>query len=300
MKLPIIVAPMFLVSTPEFVIESCRAGVIGSFPLLNARPIEECEKWLQEIKDALPDQPWAVNFACHRKTNKRYDEDLELIKKYEPPIVLSSLGHPGELLEVVHSYGGKVFADVITVTHAKKSVDAGVDGLILVCSGAGGHGGTLNPFAFFHEVRAFFNGTLILAGAISTGSDILAAEVLGAEFVYMGTRFLNASETSAPEEYQQMVIEATIDDILYTNAFSGVYANMLIPSIVKSGIDPKTLKHREDIDLNHLLDAKAWKDIWSAGQGVGTVQKVEPVRDIITTLSKEYDKAREKLTSLSR
>lgn len=298
MKLPIIVAPMFLVSTPELVIESCKAGVIGSFPLLNARPIEECEKWLQQIKNALPTETWAVNVACHKKTNKRYDEDLTLIKKYEPPIVLTSLGHPGEVIDIVHAYGGEVYSDVISVSHAKKCADAGVDGIILVCAGAGGHGGTLNPFAFYHEVRSIFTGKIIIAGGISTGTDILAAQVLGADYVYMGTRFLAATETSANSDYRQMLIDATMDDVLYTNAFSGVYANLLTPSIIKNGIDPKTLSHRDEIDLQHLLDVKAWRDIWSAGHGVYHVQAIEPVKQIIQTLEKEYEQALEKFNAV--
>ncbi len=287
-KLPIIVAPMFLVSTPEMVIESGREGVIGSFPLLNARPVEKCAEWLQQVKDGLGDIPWAVNFICHKKANKRYDDDLELIKKFQPPIVITSLGHPGETLEVVHQYGGLVYSDVANINHAKKSAETGVDGLILVCSGAGGHGGIINPFAFVTAVKEFYEGTIILSGSISSGKDIAAAKIMGADYAYVGTRFIAAKESSAQEEYKQMVIDATMNDILYTDSFSGVHANVLIPSLIKEGIDPKTLKPRDEIDLSHLVNVKAWRDIWSAGQGVAAVKKQETTKEIITTLKNEY------------
>lgn len=290
-KLPIIVAPMFLVSTPEKVIEAGKAGVIGSFPLLNARPIEKCEEWLKEIKRELGDAAWAVNFICHRKANKRYDDDLELIRKYKPPIVITSLGNPNEVLEIVHAYSGFVYSDVASVHHAKKSAEIGVDGLILVCAGAGGHGGTLNPFAFIAAVKEFFEGTIILSGSISTGADVAAAKLMGADYAYMGTRFLASEESNAQEEYKQMVLDSTINDILYTDSFSGVHANVLIPSLLKEGIDPLTLKSRDEIDLSHLVNVRAWRDIWSAGQGVTTVKKRETTKKIIEKLENEYEKA---------
>lgn len=280
---------MFLVSTPEMVIEAGKAGVIGSFPLLNARPVERCAAWLKQVKDALGEKPWAVNFICHPQANKRYADDLELIRKYEPPIVITSLGHPGETLDVVKNYGGTLYADVISVQHAKKAAAAGVDGLILVCAGAGGHGGTLNPFAFIAAVKEFFAGTIILSGALSTGADILSATIMGADFAYVGTRFIAAKESSAFDEYKEMVIAADIDDILYTDAFSGVHANVLIPSLLKEGIDPQTLKPRPEVDLSHLVNVKAWRDIWSAGQGVTNVKKRETTREIIETLKREYE-----------
>lgn len=289
-KLPVIVAPMFLVSTPKMVIEAGKAGVIGSFPLLNARPVEKCAEWLREVKEGLGDMPWAVNFICHKKTNARYSDDLDLINDYEPPIVITSLGHPGEVKEIVHRYGGRIFSDVANVEHAKKAAQAGVDGLILVCAGAGGHGGTLNPFAFIAAVKQFFNGTIILSGGISTGADVAAARLMGADYAYMGTRFLAAEESSATDEYKQMVIDATIDDILYTDSFSGVHANVLIPSLLRQGIDPTTLEPKDEVDLSHLVDVKAWRDIWSAGQGVTTVSKRESTKEIVETLLKEYGK----------
>lgn len=291
LKLPVIVSPMFLVSTPKMVIEAGKAGVIGSFPLLNARPVEKCAEWLMEVKEGLGDIPWAVNFICHKETNARYEDDLNLIRQYQPPIVITSLGNPSAVKEIVHSYGGLVYSDVANVQHAKKAAQTGVDGLILVCAGAGGHAGTLNPFAFLSEVRDFYEGTIILAGSISNGADIATALMMGADLVYMGTRFLAAAESNAQEDYKQMVIDASLDDILYTNAFSGVHASVLIPSLLKEGIDPKTLKPKNEIDLSHLVNVKAWRDIWSAGQGVSNVTKRETTKEIVETLQIEYDKA---------
>lgn len=291
-KLPVIVAPMFLVSTPKMVIEAGKSGVIGSFPLLNARPAEVCALWLEEVTKGLPGRPWAVNFICHRKANKRYDEDIELIRTYQPPIVITSLGHPGEVMEIVHRYGGLVYSDVANIAHAKKAADLGVDGLILVCAGAGGHGGTLNPFAFIPAVKGFYDGTIILSGSISTGKDVLTAQMMGADYAYMGTRFLAARESNADDEYKNMVLQSTIEDILYTDAFSGVHANILIPSLIKEGIDPTTLKPKQKMDLSHLVNVKAWRDIWSAGQGVTTVKKMETTQEIVQTLLKEYEEGK--------
>jgi len=288
LKIPVIVAPMFLVSSPTLVIQASQGGVVGSIPLLNARSSEILEEWLTEIKEALPDKPWAVNFISHQ-TNKRFEGDLELIRKYEPPIVITSLGHPGKVIEVVRGYGGLVFSDVATIKHAKKAAESGVDGLILVCSGAGGHGGTLNPFAFLAAVKEFWNGTTILAGSISDGKDVLAARVLGADFVYMGTRFIATKESVASEAYKEMVVNSTVEDILYTDAFSGIHANYLIPSLKNEGIDMTSLKRRESVDLSHMVDVKAWRDIWSAGQGVTTVRSVQSVVEIIDQLVLEYE-----------
>ncbi|WKA51303.1 nitronate monooxygenase [Planococcus liqunii] len=288
LKLPVIISPMFLVSTPKMVIEAGNAGVIGSFPLLNARPVETCAAWLQEVKSALGEKPWAVNFICHTGSNSRYAEDLELIRQYEPPIVITSLGSPGEVIEVVRAYGGLVYSDVANVRHAKKAAASGVDGLVLVCAGAGGHGGTLNPFAFIAAVKKFYSGTIILSGGLSTGADVAAAKLMGADYVYMGTRFLAAEESSAPEDYKQMVIDSTIEDVLYTDSFSGVPVNVLVPSLVKQGIDPKTLKPKDEVDLSHLVNAKAWRDIWSAGHGVTTITKRETTKEIVDTLISEY------------
>ena len=298
MELPVIVAPMFLISTPKMVIESSRAGMVGSFPLLNARPASECAKWMQEIKEALPTEPWAVNFICHERENARYEEDFNLIKEYQPPIVITSLGNPGPVVEAVHAYGGKVFSDVIYVKHAKKAAMAGVDGLILVTAGAGGHGGTLNPFAFISEVRAFFDGTICLAGTISTGADIVAARLMGADYAYIGTRFLTATEGNTTDDFKDMVIGSGIEDIIYTDAFSGVHANYLIPSIIKNGMDPKSLQSKGKLDFSVMTDAKAWKDIWSAGQGVGNVTKRQTVAEIAAELREQMEAAIEKAGTL--
>lgn len=291
LELPVIIAPMFLVSTPKMVIEAGKAGVIGSFPLLNARPIEACGEWLQEVKEALGEKPWAVNFICHRGSNKRYDDDLEMIRQYEPPIVITSLGSPAETLEIVHGYGGLVYSDVANVKHAKKAAASGVDGLILVCAGAGGHGGMLNPFAFIAAVKKFYSGTIILSGSLSTGADVAAAKLMGADYAYMGTRFLAAEESSAPEDYKQMVIDSTVEDVLYTDSFSGVPVNVLVPSLLKQGIDPTALKPKSEVDLSHLVNAKAWRDIWSAGHGVTTITKRETTKEIVESLLAEYKNA---------
>jgi nitronate monooxygenase len=302
-RLPVICAPMFLVSGTELVIEACKSGIIGSFPTLNARTGEILEDWMKQIKSELeeaktlnPDKkiaPWAVNLIVH-KSNKRYESDLELIKQYQPPIVITSLGKPQSVVEIVHSYGGLVFSDVATLTHAKKAAETGVDGLVLVCSGAGGHGGTINPFAFIGAVKKFWSGITLLSGCITSGKDILAAQALGADFAYMGTRFIAANESNAKEEYQRMITDSTVEDIIYTDAFSGVNANYLIPSIEKAGLDPKQLKSKETVDVAHS-DKKAWKDIWSAGHGVSMIDEVLPIAQIVNELEEEYQKG---LTSL--
>ncbi|WAA09746.1 NAD(P)H-dependent flavin oxidoreductase [Fervidibacillus albus] len=304
--LPVIMAPLFIISNPEMTMKACEAGIIGTFPALNARTNEKLEQWLQQmvegmeqLKENHPEKkiaPWGINFISHR-TNKRFLEDLKLIEKYEPPLVITSLGDPSPVVEVVHAYGGVVFSDVINVKYAKKAIEKGVDGLVLVTSGAGGHGGTYNPFAFIHEVKRFWDGPIALAGAISKGEDILAAEILGADFSYIGTRFIPAKESGADEKYKEMVIDSTIEDILYTDAFSGIHANFLIPSIKKAGMDPNELKKKEQIDLSELAntDVKAWRDVWSAGQGVGSITKIQSVEEIVEDLTKEYNTVKEKI-----
>lgn len=307
-RLPVICAPMFLVSGTELVIEACKSGIIGSFPLLNARTGEVLEGWMKQIKRDLeeaqtlnPDKkiaPWAVNLNVH-KSNKRYEADLELIKQYKPPIVITALGKPETIVSIVHEYGGLVFADVATLTHAKKAAETGVDGLVLVCNGAGGHGGTINPIAFIGAVKKFWNGITLLSGCITNGQDILAAKALGADFAYMGTRFIATKESNAKEEYQKMVTDSTVEDIIYTDAFSGVNANYLVPSIKKAGLDPKRLKSKETVDVSHS-DAKAWKDIWSAGQGVGMIEEILPIAQIVNELEEEYEKALSTLISTKK
>jgi nitronate monooxygenase len=300
--LPVIAAPMFLVSSPDMVIEACKAGIIGSFPLLNARTVDILDDWMKRITEELerirednPNHriaPWAVNLIVHR-TNKRYEADLDLIKKYQPPIVITSLGNPSPVVNIVHEYGGLVFSDVSTLVHARKAARSGVDGLILVCSGAGGHAGTINPFAFVGEVREFWDGITILAGCLSSGRDILAVKALGVDLAYMGTRFIPASESFASEDYKSMLIESTLDDLIYTDAFSGVNANYLKPSIRRAGLDPDHLQKKEAVDFSHLneTESKAWRDIWSAGQGVGQIKRIQTVAEIVADLRREYDEA---------
>ncbi|MED1863886.1 nitronate monooxygenase [Fictibacillus nanhaiensis] len=301
LSLPVINAPMFLVSSPDMVLESCKNGIIGTFPLLNARTSDLLENWMKHISEELSKAreedpsakiaPWGVNLIVHR-TNKRFEEDLELIKKYEPPVVITSLGNPSDVAKIVHGYGGLVFSDVISLDHARKAAKTGIDGLILVCSGAGGHGGTLNPFAFLKAVKEFWDGMTILAGAISTGEEILAAKILGADLVYMGTRFIATQESSASEDYRQMLIESTLEDLVYTDAISGIKGNYLLPSLQKAGFDVENLMKKDSVDLSFSESkAKAWKDIWSAGQGVGSVKKVATIQEVVDDLKAEYKKA---------
>lgn len=310
-KLPVIMAPMFLVSNPKMIINACESGIIGSFPALNARTSDVLEEWmkqinteLQEFKNENPDKkvaPWAINYITHR-SNKRYVEDLNLIEKYQPPIVITSLGDPSAVVKIVHEYGGLVFSDVITSKFARKAIEKGTDGLVLVASGAGGHAGVLNPFAFLHEVKQFWDGPIVLAGGMSKGEDILAAEVLGADFVYMGSRFITASESSAVDEYKDMIVNSSIEDVIYTDAFSGVNANYLVPSIRKAGLDPHNLEKKEEINFNKFSNpnAKAWKDVWGAGQGIGSINKIQSVGEIVAELQSSYEDARAEIVKKDR
>ncbi len=297
--LPLIAAPMFLVSGVELVTAACKSGVIGTFPVLNARTSEALDDWMQRItgelaaaKEANPTAriaPWGINLVTHR-TNPRLQSDIELTVKYQTPLVITSLGSPAPAVEAVHSYGGLVFSDVINVSFAKKAAQAGVDGLVLVCAGAGGHAGTLSPFAFLKAVREFFDGIIVLAGAMSSGRDIRAAQVMGADLIYFGTSFIATTESMATQDYQQMLVAATMDDLIYTNAFSGAYANMLKPSIIAAGLDPDSLQPKESVDFSHLVsgETKAWKHIWSAGQGVSFVRAIQPTAELVAQLRREY------------
>lgn len=308
--IPVIMAPMFLINDPNMVLRACEAGIIGTFPALNARTNEILEGWFEQIttewdriKTANPDKkiaPWGINFISHR-SNKRFTEDLQLIKKYQPPLIITSLGDPSPVVEIAHQYGGVVFSDVINVKFAKKAIEKGVDGLVLVCSGAGGHGGTYSPFAFIHEVKTFWDGPVVLAGAMSKGEDILAAEILGADFAYLGSRFIPAIESLASEAYKKMVIESRVEDIIYTDAFSGVNANYLIPSIKQVGLDPEKLQRKEKIDFSELgnPNIRAWKDVWSAGQGVGAITQVQSLAEIVAELKQQYEAAKEKIVKRS-
>ncbi|MFJ8260572.1 NAD(P)H-dependent flavin oxidoreductase [Rummeliibacillus sp. NPDC094406] len=300
LELPVIAAPMFLVSGIELVVEGCKSGVVTTFPLLNARTSEALEEWMREITTQLAEAektnqsvaPWGVNLVVH-KSNDRYDADVELIKKYQPPIVITSLGKPTDIAKIVHQYGGLVFSDVISVKHAKRAIEADIDGLVLVCNGAGGHGGTLHPMAFVHEVKQFFDGLIILSGAISHGQDILAAQVIGADLAYMGTRFIATEESMASNAYKNMLLEAEAGDIVYTDKLSGVNANFILQSVIKAGLDPSKLQKPDKLEIVHKADdeAKAWKNIWSAGHGVGGIHEVLPIAELVKKLSAEYEES---------
>jgi len=309
LRLPAISAPMFLVSGTELVKACCLNGVIGSFPAPNARPIEVLDQWMGQLNEELaearaadPNQkiaPWAMNMVVHSSYSRLQDE-LNLIKKHKPQLVITSLGSPKHVVEIVHEYGGLVFSDVSDLKFAKKAAEAGVDGLILVASGAGGHAGQINSFAFVDMVRSFWDGIIILAGSISTGKGILAVQAAGADLAYMGTRFIVASESMANDEYKEMLVEATQEDLILTDAFSGVKANMLIPSIKKAGLDPGQLVKKDQVnfdDMQKETNAKAWKDIWSAGHGVGAIDRIESAADIINRLELEYKEALQMINS---
>ena len=302
LNLPIICAPMFLVSTPKLVIECCKNGVIGSFPALNIRPQAKLDEWLTEVSRTLADYraqnptanvaPFAVNQVVH-PSNSRLMADHALIKKHKVPLVITSQGDPTAIVKDVHSWGGMVFHDVIKTQHAKKAMAAGVDGIIVVAAGAGGHGGTLNPFALVREIREFWQGPLILAGAINDGHSIRAAEVLGADMVYMGTRFIATHEAQVPQDYKDMLINSDIDDIVYSDHFTGVHANYLKGSLESAGIDVKTLTSKDNVDLD-LGNTNSWKDIWSAGHGVGGIHEVVSVQELVKNLTTEYRQACDK------
>jgi nitronate monooxygenase len=308
LRLPAISAPMFLISGPDLVKACCENGVIGSFPAPNARPIEMLDQWMGQLNEDLatakvvdPNRriaPWAMNMVVH-SSYSRLEQELELVKKHKPQLVITSLGSPKKVVEIVHEYGGLVFSDVSDVAFAKKAAQTGVDGLILVSSGAGGHAGEINNFAFVDMVREFWDGIIVLAGAISTGKGILAAQAAGADLAYMGTRFIVATESMAKDEYREMLVKATQEDIILTNAFSGVNANMLKPSIIKAGLDPEKLVKKEKVDFDDMqkgTNVKAWRDIWSAGHGVGAISRIEPVAAIVQQLEKEYDEAVKRIT----
>lgn len=289
LKLPVIAAPMFLVSGPDLVVEACNAGVIGTFPSLNQRTTEGYREWLKDIKARLkPDAAaFGVNHIVH-PTNPRLMADMMVSVEEQVPLIITSLGAVRDVVDAVHGYGGVVFHDIANVRHARKAAEAGVDGLILVANGAGGHAGVVNPFALIEEVRSFFDGTLILSGCLSTGRDVACARMLGADFAYMGTRFISTDESMAQGEYKQMVVEAGASDITYTPAVSGIPANFLTPSLIENGIDPKTLPEHK---LDMADEAKAWKTVWSAGQGSGGVHDVLPVADLVARLQQEYRQA---------
>ena len=298
LSVPAIGAPMFLVSFPPLVSALCRAGVIGAFPHVNARPSEQLDRWLSEIeadlrayKDAHPGAkvaPHAVNLIVHR-TNARYEPDLDIVVAHKVPLVITCLGDPRRTIEAVHGYCGLVFCDVVNALHARKAIEGGADGLICVGGGAGGHASNQSAFSLVREVREFWDGCLVLGGSISDGYQIRAAEVLGADLAYMGTRFLATRESNAQDAYKQMIVDCGVKDIIYSDRFSGVFANFLLPSITRYGIDPETLPKKSP-DMSGLADSEArtWRDIWSAGHGIATIHDVPSVAELVERLAAEY------------
>ena len=306
LRLPLFAAPMFLVSGPELVIAACRAGIVGAFPTPNARPIEVLDEWMRRITDGLArarDEqgahtvaPWCANLVTHR-SNARLPDDLALLARYRPPVVVTALGSPKPAIEVVHGYGGQVFADVINLPLAHKAVEAGADGLACVCSGAGGHTGSLNPFAFVSAVRAFFDGPIVVGGGISDGWGVAGALAAGADYVYMGTRFIATTESMAKQAYKQMLVDSSVDDLIVSAGLTGTPASWLKPSLRANGLDPDALPAAppRDYNSNTAIAAKQWMDVWAAGQGVGAIQAVEPVATVVGRIEQEFRQAQARL-----
>lgn len=308
LRIPLIGAPMYIVSHPALVIAQCKAGIVGSFPALNARPQESLDGWISEIKDALveyssenPDEPvapFAVNQIAHQ-SNNRLLADMETCVRHEVPIVITSLSPPAEIVAAVHGYGGLVFHDVISMRHAHKAIEQGVDGVIAVCAGAGGHAGPLSPFALVKEIRREFEGTVILSGCMSSGGDVLAAEAIGADLAYIGTRFIATEEANALPDYKEMIVDSKSQDIVYSSLFTGVHGSYLKGSVRNAGLDPDNLpegdKAAMSIDKSDKTEAKAWRDIWGAGQGVGSIDDILPAGDLVMRMEQEYHAARKNL-----
>ena len=308
MRIPVIGAPLFIVSNPKLVIAQCCAGIVGSFPALNARPQEKLNDWIVEIKEAIarhndanPDQPaapYAVNQIVH-KSNDRLMEDLEDCVKHEVPIVICSLGAREDVYEAVHSYGGIVLHDIINQFFAKKAIEKGADGLIAVAAGAGGHAGEISPFALVHEIREWFDGPIALSGSMATGDAVLAAQAMGADFGYIGSAFIACDEANASDGYKDAIVDNGAEDIVYTNLFTGVHGNYLRPSIVGAGLDPDNLPESDPSKMNFgsggNTDAKAWKDIWGCGQGIGAIEKRESAADYVNRLVSEYEAAKNRI-----
>ncbi|MFD1710698.1 nitronate monooxygenase [Ottowia sp. GY511] len=308
-RIPVIASPMFIVSYPELVIAQCKAGIIGSFPSLNARPAHVFEEWLQRITAELaqhdrdhpdrPSAPFAVNQIVH-KTNDRLQHDLELCVKYKVPLIITSLGAQSEVNDAIHSYGGLVMHDVINQKFAHKAIEKGADGLIVVAAGAGGHAGRQSPFALMQETRAWFDGPIALSGSIANGASILAAQTLGADFAYVGSAFIATQEANARPEYQQAILEGTADDIVYTNFFTGVWGNYLGPSIVAAGLDPQNMPGADPSRMKFNgpeggFKAKAWKDVWGCGQGIGVLHDIPTAGELVDRFANEYEAARARL-----
>lgn len=304
LRLPVVGAPLFIVSGPELVIAQCKSGIVGSFPALNARPQSMLGEWLTRIKDELaeydrqnpntPSAPFAVNQICHA-SNDRLMDDMATCVEHEVPIIITSLRPPQEIVEATHSYGGVIFHDVINVKHAKKAAEQGVDGLILVCSGAGGHAGSLSPFSLVREVQEWFDGTILLSGSIGDGHSIAGALAMGADLAYIGTRFIATEEANADQAYKDMLIESAADDIVYSSLFTGIHGNYLKPSIAKAGLDPDDLPGADKSKMNFgskgNMKTKAWKDIWGSGQGIGGITDAPSVGDLVKSLKNQYDQA---------
>ena len=309
LRIPVIGAPMFIVSTPALVMAQCKAGVVGSFPALNARPASQLDDWLSQITETLDAHaranpqakvaPFAVNQIVH-SSNDRLEHDVGCCVKHRVPIVITSLRPPSEVVEAVHGYGGLVFHDVINLRHAEKAAAQGVDGIIAVCAGAGGHAGLLSPFALVKQIRDIYPGTIILSGAMSGGADVLAAQAMGADLAYLGTRFIATVEAHASDAYKQMLVASNAEDIVYTSLFSGIPGNYLRASVANAGFDPDNLPQADKSKMNfgsggNAGGAKAWKDIWSAGQGVGGIHEVLPVQALVERMAREYEAARARL-----
>ena len=305
LKFPVIASPLFIISNPKLVIAQCKAGVVGSMPALNARPAEQLEEWLIEITEALeahnrahpdkPAAPYAINQIVH-KSNDRLEHDMAMCVKYKVPIIITSLGAREDVNAAAHSYGGIVLHDIINNKFAKKAIEKGADGLVAVAAGAGGHAGVKSPFALIQEIREWFDGPIALSGAIANGGAILAAQAMGADFAYIGSAFIATEEARAAEEYKQAIVEASSDDIVYSNLFTGVHGNYLAPSIRNAGLDPENLPESDASKMNFGGDAKkAWKDIWGCGQGIGAVKAVLPTADLVARLQREYEEARARL-----
>lgn len=312
LRLPVVASPMFIVSGPDLVIAQCRSGIVGSFPSLNARPQSALREWLTRITEALakhdannpeaPSAPYAVNLIVH-KSNDRLDEDLATIIEFEAPIVITSLGARDDVNEAIHSYGGIVLHDVINNTFAKKAVEKGADGLIAVAAGAGGHAGTLSPFALIQEIREWFDGPILLSGSIAHGRSVLAAQAAGADLAYIGSAFIATDEANADQRYKQMIVDSTASDIVYSNLFTGVHGNYLRGSVEAAGLDPNNLAVSDPSAMDFAVgddpdkkaEAKPWRDIWGAGQGIGAVEAVVPAAEIVDRLTSEYVTAKEHL-----
>jgi nitronate monooxygenase len=302
---PVIGSPLFIISTPKLVIAQCKAGVVGSMPALNARPASQLEDWLAEITETLaaynqanpdkPAAPFAINQIVH-KSNDRLEHDMALCVKYKVPVIITSLGAREEINAAAHSYGGVVLHDIINNKHAHKAIEKGADGLIAVAAGAGGHAGVKSPFALIQEIRLWFDGPLALSGSISTGDAVLAAQAMGADFAYIGSAFIATEEARAVDAYKQAIVDNDSDEIVYSNLFTGVHGNYLAPSIRAAGLDPNNLPESDPSKMNFAaVDAKAWKDIWGCGQGIGAVTKIQSTADYVAQLKRQYDAARQRV-----